>query len=313
MNKVIEEILSASKITIFSHIKTDGDAVGSSLALFEFCKNHGKEVCVAIDSEMPNHLLFMSNIGNINNNVFFKGDLAIVVDCIDADRVGKNKFKFKNYKKIINIDHHAGNAMFGALNYVKEAYSSACEVVYDLFDENGIELSPVMAEDLFTGLLTDTGNLFYNSATPATFAKAGKLLEISQKNLEYFTRNLFSDVSMNIFELKKMVYNTIEFYDNKRIALIKISNADLAKCGVNMIDTKSVLEIATSIKEVMVVIEITEGEPETCYVSLRSKGDIDCSVFAEKFGGGGHMHASGCRIYDTLENASKKVLEVVKI
>ena len=311
MINIINEIKSASKITIFTHIKTDGDAVGSSLALFQYIKKLGKQVCISIDSDIPDYLSFMPNYNYINKNVFYDKDLAIVVDCSDTDRLGRLKTRLNKFKTIINIDHHQDNVMFGNLNLVKGGYSSTCELLYDLFYNAKEPIDKNMAIALMVGLLTDTGNLFYDSVTPKTFEKAGKLLELSGEKLEYFTRSLFSSLSMNIFELKKRIYENIRFYQNNKVALIPISHKDLIECGVDMTDTKSVLEIATNLKDVVVAIEISECEENLCYVSFRSKGSIDCSRFAAAFGGGGHKNASGCRLYNNLEDAIKKVTNVV--
>ena len=312
-NKIIETIKSASKITIFTHIKTDGDAIGSALALFQFIKNLGKKVCISVDSVIPEHIKFLPNIGAVNRDVFYDGDLAVVVDCSDADRLGKLKTRLNKFKTIINIDHHHDNVMFGDINLVKGGYSSNCEVLFDLFTETNSKIDKIMAQDLIVGLLTDTGNLFYNSVTPETFIKMGKLLKLSGEQLEYFTRNIYSSLSMNVFNLKKRLYPKIMFYQENRVALIPISRQDMLDCGVDMADTQSVLEIVTNLKDVLVSIEISQCEENLCYVSFRSKGDIDCSRFAAAFGGGGHKNASGCRLYCNLDDAIKQVLKVVKL
>ncbi|MBQ7579424.1 MAG: bifunctional oligoribonuclease/PAP phosphatase NrnA, partial [Clostridia bacterium] len=305
IKKIIETIKSASKITIFAHIKTDGDAVGSSLALFQYIKSLGKKVCISIDSVIPEHISFLPNIDLVNKGVFYDGDLAITVDCADEDRLGKLKTRLKKFGTLINIDHHHDNTNFGDINFVKGGYSSTCEVLYDIFTEAKINIDSIMAQDLMVGILTDTGNLFYDSVTPDTFKKAGELLRLSNQKLEYFTRNLFSSIPMTVFELKKRVYQNIRFYENNKIALIPINHKDLIECGVDMADTKSVLEIATNLKDVLISIEISECEENLCYVSFRSKGDIDCSRFAASFGGGGHKNASGCRLYNNLEDTIK--------
>ena len=313
INKIIEKIKSASKITLLAHIKTDGDAIGSCLALFQYVKNLGKQASISIDSVIPDHLSFLPNINAINSNVVYGGDLAIVLDCSDSDRLGKLKTRLNKYTTVINIDHHQDNIMFGDLNLVKGGYSSTCEVIYDLLSETGENIDSIMAQDLIAGILTDTGGLFYNSVTPETLIKIGKLLQISGEKLEYFTRPLFSSLSMNVFELKKRVYENIRFYNDNKIALIPISHKDMLDCDIDMANTKSVLEIATSLKDVLVAIEISECEEGLCYVSFRSKGNIDCSKFASSFGGGGHKNASGCRLYCNLDDTIKQVLKVVKL
>lgn len=308
---ILKHIDSAKKITIFSHINVDGDGVGSALALFCYCKNLGKEVCVSIDSVLPANLMWLPDIGAINNNCFYSGDLALVVDCNDKDRIGSKKFKLSKFNKVMQIDHHQDNKMFADYNYVIKQYSSTCEVILDLMVQANKSITPEIALNLLVGILTDTGNLSYNTTTSNTLRKVADLLDKSNLSISYLTERLFSSNSMNIFKLKKIIYPKVKFFNNDEFALIPVSLEDLKQCNVDLADTKSLIEIGLSIQSVKVLVMVTEAEQGVCYVSFRSKGQIDCSKFAEVFGGGGHVNASGCRIYDNLESVINKIKKVV--
>ena len=306
-----KEIEAAKSVTIFAHSKTDGDAVGSSLALFSYVKSLGKDVSVAIDSEFPTNLMFLKEINEINKNVPKSGDLAIIVDSPTLDRLGRNKFKPKKYGKIIAIDHHVIVEKVGHINYVKPQASSTCEVIYDLFVDEGEPISPEMAKFLLVGILTDTAGLRFSSTSPDTFRIVASLLETANLKINDLINPLFSSLTHEMFLLKKLAYDKIEFYNDNKIAFLAISNENLLSTGVSFNDTKIVIEIGMGLKDVKLMALVTEGEPGVVYVSFRSKGEFDVNEIAGEFGGGGHKEASGCKIFDTFNNAKHKVLDVL--
>lgn len=307
---LLNQIKSASNIAIFAHEKPDGDAVGSALALFSLCKEMGKHVSVSITGEMPNNLLFLKDIDVVNQNKIKSGDLCIVVDCANLTRLGKNRYQPQNFKNILMIDHHIKEDNFANYSVIKVGYSSTCEVIYDVLTDENIEITPTIAYYLLIGILTDTGGFKYACTTPETMIKTAKLLTIANININDLMIPLFSSITKEMFELKKLAYDKIKLYCNDTIAIINISNDELKEINVNFADTKIVLEIAQSLKSVKAVALVTEGEPGVNYVSFRSKG-VDISLVANVFGGGGHKESSGCKIFDTNQNATKEVTEAV--
>ena len=310
MKNLFEEIKSSQSIVIFAHEKPDGDAVGSALALFLFCKNLNKKVSVKISGDLPTNLLFLKDKDVINHNFSKKGDLAIVVDSPNLTRLGKNKFLPFGYSKIIMIDHHIKEENFANLSFLKVGYSSTCEVIYDLFCEFGEQLTPEIAYYLLVGILTDTGGLKYSNTTSQTFLKVSKLIDISKTNINELAVPLFSSITYEMFKLKQLSYEKIKFFNDNKIAFLAFSYQDLLNTGVTLNDTKVVIEIAMSLCSVKILALLTEGEPGVNYVSFRSKG-FDVSRLAIEFGGGGHKEASGCKILDSFNNAYEKVLSVV--
>ena len=312
MNNILKAIESAKKIVILSHINVDGDGVGSALALFHLCKKFNKQVCVAIDSALPTHITFLEDTALVNKNVDFDCDLVIYTDCNNPDRVGRLKFKVGKHKNKINIDHHFDNTEFGRLNLVKKGYSSACEVIYDLCADNDIQIDEAMARCMLVGILTDTGNLSYDSATSDTFRKVATLLDITGLSIDKFTRPLFASDSIEVFNLKKLAYEKIEFSTDFSKAVIAVSFDDMKRVGVDLSETKSIIGVGFGLEPVQVLVAITEAEPGVCFVSFRTKGSIDACKMASAFGGGGHKNASGCRIYDSLANVVASVRKVIK-
>jgi len=312
MRNIFNEIKSAERIAIFAHAKTDGDAVGASLALFYYCKSQKKEVSVHIDSDIPQNLNFLDGVSVINKGAINKGDLAIVVDCADVDRLGRNRFKLSKFKTVINVDHH-DNANFGHLRYIKPEYSSTCELIYDLFCQFGEEVTPLLARYLVCGILTDTGGLRFSNVTSETLIKVAKLLQTCNANINDFMGPLFSSITPEMFNLKKYAFENIKLIDNGKIAIITIQHQTLTDLGVMLTDTKVVLEIGLSLANNLVMVAITEGEPGVNYVSFRTKNrNIDGSSMAAQFGGGGHKMASGCKLYCSISEAEEKVYNVVK-
>ncbi|MCR5553418.1 MAG: bifunctional oligoribonuclease/PAP phosphatase NrnA [bacterium] len=310
-NSIFDKIKNANSITILTHAKTDGDAVGSALAFFYYAKEQGKEPTILIDSAIPSNLLWLPGIENINAKKVNGGDLAITVDCATAERLGRNKFKLSSFKDTISVDHHQDNDRFAKLNLVKPGYSSTAEYIYDLFVKHDQDISPDVARNILVGILTDTGGLKFNSATPDTFRKVASLLEVVDKKVDYFSLPLFQSLPHKLFMLKKYAYDNVKFYNNNEVAIFELSHEDLLRLGVDITDTKIILDIALSLDSTKLVGAICEDEIGVNYVSLRSKCDIDVSKIATKFGGGGHVQASGCKIISDFKNATKIITDAL--
>ena len=160
MKRIIEQIKSAKNIVIFSHIKTDCDAVCSSLAFKLAMESIGKHADVFIDSQFSHQIEQLDHFGTINKQTADKYDLFVCLDTATIDRLGKNKYKImKNRAKSVQLDHHATNEKYCKLNYINENHSSTCELLYTFFRAAGIIINSQMAKLMLVGMLTDTCKL----------------------------------------------------------------------------------------------------------------------------------------------------------
>ena len=308
-NSIFDRIKNANDITIFAHAKTDGDAIGSALAFFYYVKELGKNANLVVDSVIPSNIAWLPGIENFNTKKVNGGDLAIVVDSATLDRLGRNKFKLAKFNYSILIDHHQDCERFAKMNLVKPGYSSTAEYIYDLFVKYDQNISLSVARNLLVGILTDSGGLKYNSATPDTFRKVASLLEITNESIDKYSVPLFQSLPYNVFMLKKYAYDHVKFYCDNQIAIFELPYELLQEFNIDITDTKIVLEIGQSLETTKIIASICEAEKGTNYVSFRSKGNIDVNEIAATFGGGGHVQASGCKIIDNFNNATRIITD----
>ena len=315
MKRIFEQIKQSKNIVIFSHIKTDCDAVCSSLALKLGLESLGKKVDVMIDSNFSHQIAELPHFESINVKTIEKYDLFVCLDTATIDRLGKHKYKImKNRSKSVQLDHHITNERYCKLNVINERYSSTSELLYTFFKVANIEISPTMAKLLLVGMLTDTGRLSYSNTTSDTLYVASKLLESSQTSMDKICEPIFSNKSLTEFELTKMVYTNLNFAENSNIAYIVLDSKDFKKIGASFDEVHGLCEIGTSIATVKVMI-LASQDPvqEDCYhVSVRTKGNISARAICEAFGGGGHFNAAGCKIFDNKNNITKNLLEEAK-
>lgn len=311
MNKIIEQIKFSNKIAIFSHIKTDCDAVCSSLAFKLAVEQLGKQADVFIDSEFSCQMAQLPHFLEINSKTQSNYDLFVCLDNAAIDRLGKNKYKIMNNRaKSVQLDHHGTNEKYCKFNYINEHYSSTCELLYAFFRLLGIKITPEMARLLLTGILTDTSKLSYNNTTKDTLYITSKLLELSNTTMDKICEPIFSNKSISEFNLTKLVYDKIEFFSNNQIAFILLNASDFKKCGASMSETHGLCDIGLSVGSVKIVLLASQDDKqENCYyVSIRSKGQVSARNIAQYFGGGGHINASGCKIFDTAENIKQNLI-----
>lgn len=297
-SEIIEIIKRNKTFAIYSHIHTDIDAIGSSLALKKTLEKLGKTAHVFIDSFFPLNAETLNGVEKINNEKLSAYDVAVVLDCADVARLGRLQYKFrKNTKTAFQIDHHLGNPLFLKTNYVREDESSTCELVYNLICELGVEVDKDIAKCLISGVLTDTGCLKFSSTKPTTLGIVSKLLEICDVGMDEITYPLFNNLTMGAFNLKKVSLNKLEFVCDEKAGLVILTKEDLAECGASFEETKGLTDIPLQIQKLKCVVVATQSPyDDIFYVSVRTKDDFSSRDIAGELGGGGHMKAAGGKI-----------------
>ncbi len=308
LHKAIKE---SSNIMIAPHMYPDGDALGSSLALYIALKKAGKNVWLISHTPIPTKYQFLSE-----NYTFLPLDLVpsdldliIGVDCADKERLALSDNYLKKAKMVVNIDHHSTNDNFGDINIVEQVAATG-EIVVDIFDEFGYEIDEEVAKCLYVAISTDTGHFMYSNTTKSTFEKVAKLFTTGFEFVD-ITRKLFLEKSLVQTKLAGIAINGMEMYQDNRIALIHINKDHLAYTGGKDGDCESLVNQAVDIDSVDVAIFIREINKSFFKVSFRSKGDYDIGKVASKFGGGGHKNAAGCAINGDFETIKNNVVSVV--
>ena len=319
IDNIIKYIKGSNDFVVTSHISPDGDNIGSTLGIYYALQKLGKNVYYVLDDNAPLNLRFLVDKVNRLSSADFnilnidKYNL-IALDCGDKSRVCVSEEIKNNAKKIICIDHHASNDAYGDLNYIDADASSTSELVYNLLSrlnerENISIINEEIATALYTGLVTDTGNFSYSSTHPSSFEMAKELLSLGARKDEIIQR-VFQSNSYNYYKLLGEALNTLEIIDTK-IACINLTIDMLQRNNMSFNDVDGVTTYTRDIDGVEVGILLKEKKENEVKVSLRSKNYVNVSKIAQGFNGGGHIRAAGCTIYDTVENAKKKILEAV--
>lgn len=309
LNEVIKMLNESKNISIYTHINTDCDALGSALALKEAMNGLGKNVDIYIHSNFPAAFDFYGDLSFINQkSIEGKYDLAVCVDCASEARLGKYKFTYrKGLRKTLCIDHHISNELFCKVNYIKQA-SSTAEMLFEILRAMNVHFTPSMCRNLLSGIMTDTGK-FMHGVTDKTFVVVSKLLKFGKIKIEEVSTPLFNSMTLDNFELLKKVYEKIEFLADNKLAVILLNRRDFIDTNTTLDDTDAFPDVLLQLKCVQFGILASEDDKGYFRVSFRSKGEISARAVAESFGGGGHLNASGCKIFGSFDDVKQQLID----
>lgn len=311
LEHILEEIKKAKRIVILTHENPDGDAVGSSLAMYIALKEMGKEPDIIIP-ELPKVFNFLPEVENIKKEgTKDPYDLAIALDCATIKMLNGWANYFEDAKSKVTIDHHGTNTMYGDYNYVNPDAPACAQTLISIIQYFGVDIDKKIGTCLLTGIITDTGGFQYQSTTPETFEFAAELLQTGVNVSDIYKRVMNTKTKAN-FELRKRAIDRMEFYEDGKIALTYITKQDEEEAGAETGDYEGIVEEGRAIEGVEVSIFLRETA-KGFKASLRSNYYVNVSDVCLMFGGGGHIHAAGCTISQSLEQVKEKILNQVKI
>jgi len=311
LNKIGDIIKRNKSFAVVSHIIPDGDAIGSTLGLYNFLSEIGKDVDVFNPDKLPSKFNFLPGFFDVKDTLVKRHyDCIFVLDCSDKDRLGPLVELLNMADVVINIDHHISNDLFADINYVDTNAGAVGEIIYNLIRINGFEISHNTAMCLYTSIVTDTGGFKYSNTTSMTLNIAGDLINTGIDFPE-INRILFDSLTAQQVKLLSRVTSTLELYNNNSIAMLHVTKDMMEECGANENDASEMVNYARDIDTVEVGVFIKEVEKGKFRVSLRSKNKIDVRIIAEKFNGGGHIRAAGCTVYGDLDEVKNKVLNEI--
>ncbi len=313
LQQLAERIKQAKHVAIFMHMRPDGDAFGSALALSRALDSLHipNEVCV--ESDVPSNLAFIHDLDRVKKAPTKEYDTLIMVDCSDEQRLGilSDEFLRARRKKVttFNIDHHVSNTRYADYNFVREC-SANCMNMANLIDALGVELDKPTAEHLYTGLLTDSGNFSHDDVTAETFILASKLVT-KGVDARYYNYMLFKRQSPARAKLYALTMNGMQYALGGRMAYIVITRANMEVCGADVGMTEGFVDFPLNVDGVEVAVSVMEMKRRQYKVSLRSKTYADVNKIAGVYGGGGHVRASGCMLFGELEEILDKLTYTV--
>ncbi len=308
--EIIEALGSARSVFITTHVVPDGDAIGSLLGMKLALERLGKQCEAGLSDPVPPSLRFLPGSAGVRSGgceATGRYDLALVLDCGSLDRVGQCVETVEACAVSVNIDHHATNTRFAAVNWVDTEAAATCQLVAELISAMGVAYDSDIATCLFAGLSTDTGSFRYSNTRASTFRIAAELADAGARPWE-IAQNVYDSRPYNSLAALAEAILGIEFSCDRLIASMVITAADMARHGITEGDTEGFIGYARSIDGVEIAVALREVGPGTIRVGLRSKERVDVAGVAGEFGGGGHVRASGCTIQGTMEEARRKLI-----
>ncbi|MFH1524887.1 MAG: bifunctional oligoribonuclease/PAP phosphatase NrnA [Chloroflexota bacterium] len=307
-SNIRDRIQAAQRVLVTSHIRPDGDAIGSSLALGLALIDAGKKVQVVLSDGIPSGLKHLPGSDIVLTKAEGEFDLIVTVDCSDLKRVGD---ALDGYRiPDIVIDHHLTNEPFGTLNLVEPEAVATASVLTRYMREWGLTITPPIAANLITGLVTDTLGFRTSNTTPEALRQAADLLEIG------------ADLSMLYFRsLVRRTFPAAKYWGaglnnlqrSDGIIWTTLTVADRETSGYTGNDDADLVNIISSIDEADIAIIFVEQNKSHTKVSWRGlKPDIDVSQVASQFGGGGHKAAAGAELSGSLAEIQERVLKATR-
>ena len=313
LQEIAKRIKTTKSVAVFTHMRPDGDAFGSALALSCALRYLGIEHEVCVETDVPSNLTFIEGIENVKKSPTKEYDLLVTVDCSDEARLGvlSDEFLRAKRKKIdtVNIDHHVSNPRYATYNYVREC-SSNCMNVATLIAYMGAPIDKKTAEYLLIGLLTDSGNFSHDDVTEETLSLAAKLVKAGA-DIRYYHYMLFKKQPKARAALHGAVMSKIRYFHEDRFALIAITKDVMQACGADNGMTEGFVDFPLNVDTVEVAASVMEVKYRQYKISLRSKNYADVNKIAGTFGGGGHVRAAGCMLFGELEEVIDKLSYVV--
>jgi phosphoesterase RecJ-like protein len=292
--QIINKIIQVKRVAIVSHISPDGDAIGSSLALYHALMRMDKQADIYMQDDIGSSFTFLEGSQTVlhqwNGQ---KYDVCITIDCSELHRTGHLIELFKNTEFTINIDHHLGSNEYANLNYINEKASSTGEIVYDFIEELQVEIDKKIAECLYVAIATDTGGFRYGCTTSKSFEIAAELLKTGI-DINEISLRVFDQMSKKKAILMSAAIDSMEMFADERISTICLDYDKISAINPNVEDFDSIINIPRNIIGVEIAIFITEKTQNEVKASFRSNTEIDVNEIAGVFGGGGHKRAAGC-------------------
>ena len=302
IQEVAASIRGSQRFLVATHVRPDGDAIGSVLAMAHLLARLGKKADPYCQGSVPTAYQFLPGADFIRDSVLqpSRYDVAVLVDCGDFLRVGTALAEaISRVPFLISIDHHVAHAPFGNIFWNRTSASSACEMLYDLCLALPVTIDAALATTLYTGLLADTGSFRFSNTNQRVLEIASQLVAAGAKPA-YIAEQVYDSASVESLRLLAKVLATISFHANDRLATAEMSQKMSSETATSPADTEGLINFLRSVKAVEMAMLFREGTDGTVHVSMRSKGDVDVASFAQRHGGGGHRHAAAFEVPGTL-------------
>jgi len=320
---VVDTLKKCKKVLLTTHVRPDGDALGSTAALATGLARAGIQSEVLLLSHLPRKYSFVFQ----DNGIVFhdaesgwppgleldRFDAFVVVDTGTWSQLPGLKERALAYSKPkVVIDHHLTQEGWADVKLVVTEAAAAGEIIAEVLERLGVAMDQPIASALYVAIASDTGWFQFSNTRPVTMRLAARLMEAGV-DTDRLYQLLYQNERKERLAIQSRALSSMELLKDGRLAVIRISVKDFDETGANVPDTENLINLALQIATVEVSILMTEPKDfGPVRISLRSKGHIDVAKFAEQFGGGGHARASGLKLEGDFQGAHDRVVEAMK-
>ncbi|HZF40277.1 MAG TPA: bifunctional oligoribonuclease/PAP phosphatase NrnA [Blastocatellia bacterium] len=310
LGQVIELIEKHQRFAVTSHIRPDGDSLGSSLALCRILRGLNKDAEVIMCDHVPHAYSRLPGADEVRvaPDIDREYDGVFVIECSDVTRPGLPRLKDQF---VVNIDHHSTTELFGDINWIDSTAAAVGEMIYNLAKAIGAKITPEIASCVYAALLTDTGSFHFSNTTERTFKIASELVRHGAQPAK-LSQAIFYNYPYSKVLLAGAVLSTLQRDESGRIAWITMTKEALEQSGANEDDSDGIINYPLTVGDVEAVAFFREMSNSTYRISLRSKNRVNVARVAESFGGGGHANAAGFTIKADYPNLTQEVIKKLK-
>lgn len=291
---------------ILTHQSPDGDTMGSGFGLCYALRQIGKKANVLCSDEFPKRYHFMYEGYEPQK---FSPETIVAVDVADKKLLGPKLIQYGDYVNLC-IDHHVSNLHYAERLLVTPDASAACEVMYQVFSEMGVEFTKQIAECLYTGIATDTGCFKYANTTQLCHIITAHLMDCGIR-MEQINREMFDTKSKARIKVEQHILSAMEYYLDDKCAMVAVTLDTMEKAGLAPEEFEGIAGMSIQTEGVQVGVVIKEKDKGKFKISMRSASDIDVSAICQKFHGGGHVKAAGCTLEGPLDDVKLRLLSAI--
>jgi len=300
---------------LISHVRPDGDAIGSQLALGYALLAAGKNVRMINEDGLPDNLAFMAGSERIElpSAEPLDVEVAIALDTATKPRLGDRALHAASKAKIwLNIDHHVSNPRYGDFNLIDSSSPATGQILYELITELDLPMPAESRDAIYVAVSTDTGSFQYPSTTAKTYDMGADLI---RRGLDVGTINsqIYDNFPFRRVELMRALLNTLELSPDGLVAYWTLLDQTRIDLGLMPEDSEGLIDIIRAIRGVRLAVFFEELHDGKVRVSMRSKDrSLNVCEIATEFGGGGHALAAGIRMSGPMEEAKPLVLRAIR-
>lgn len=303
----------SDEILIFGHKDADGDTLGCSLAFAEALHARGKTVYVVIPPPLPDTYDWMPGFDSIVDAPPAGADVHLVLffDAGNMERSGSAVDRIAADATIVNVDHHTSNSMFGDVNIIDADAAAVGQMVLDVFERFGWEVTPTMATNLYTALMTDTGGFRHENTNARALADGARLAALGA-DPSWIATMVYKSRPLTTLRLAGLAMASLKVGMDGRLAYATVTRRMLREAGAVMAESEGIIDSVNSIDGLEVAILFKEIASRLTKISVRTRGSIDAAALCARFDGGGHVRAAGAEIRLPLGEAIEQALEAAR-